>query len=179
MGIYTKQNYNRKNHLKWCSMIVRGQYKPVVIMSASEVQFLLAEAKQGYPSLALPSSAQEYYEQGIRESFRLLGANASGVETIIHGGLPDADWSASPDKLRAIAIQKWIALTNYAGLEAWCEYRRTNLPQIPQTVTIPDDPNKRPLRLFYPATELGSNQSNVEAQGTIDVFSTRIFWDVD
>lgn len=160
-------------------MIVRGQYKPVVIMSASEVQFLLAEAKQRYPSLALPSSAQEYYEQGIRESFRLLGANASGVETIIHGGLPDADWSASPDKLRAIAIQKWIALTNYAGLEAWCEYRRTNLPQIPQTVTIPDDPNKRPLRLFYPATELGSNQSNVEAQGTIDVFSTRIFWDVD
>ena len=27
--------------------------------------------------------------------------------------------------LAAIAIQKWIALCNFNGLEAWAEYRRT------------------------------------------------------
>jgi hypothetical protein len=35
------------------------------------------------------------------------------------------------------------------------------------------------LRLFYPSGELASNGENVLAQGTVDVFATRIFWDVD
>ena len=86
------------------------------------------------------------------------------------------NWTASTDKLKAIAIQKWIALTNFSGMEAWTEYRRTNLPNIPQALTVTDA--KRPLRLFYPSTESGSN-SNVADQGAIDVFTTKIFWDVD
>jgi hypothetical protein len=89
-----------------------------------------------------------------------------------------ADWTASPDKLKAIWMQKWIALANYSGLEAWSEFRRTNFPSLPVSASAPAG-QKLPLRLFYPVSEVGSNEGNVKAQGTIDVFNTRIFWDVD
>jgi len=89
-----------------------------------------------------------------------------------------SDWSASPDKLKAIWFQKWIALTNFSGLEAWSEFRRTNFPPLPASAGAPVG-QPLPLRLFYPSTELASNGANVLAQGTIDVFTTRLFWDVD
>ncbi len=161
------------------SLIVKGQFNnPYIIMTAAEIQLNLAEAKQRFPASTLPGTAQTYYEEGIRQSFRALGAPSARVVEVINGGKADADWTASTDKLRAIAIQKWLALCNFNGLEAWTEYRKTNLPVTPQAATVAD-PNKRPLRLFYPATEKGSNGANVDLQGTIDPFTTRIFWDID
>ena len=157
------------------SVIVKGDFaKPVILMTASEIQFLLAEAKQRFPSINIAGSAQSFYEEGVKQSFRLLGA--SNPTAVLTNGIENSDWTASTDKLKAIAIQKWIALTNFSGMEAWTEFRRTNLPNIPQAPTVTDA--KRPLRLFYPSTESGSN-SNVAAQGNIDVFSPRLFWDVD
>ncbi len=160
------------------SLLTKGAYnKPYILFTASEVQFLLAEAKQRYgTAVNLAGTAQSYYEEGITQSFRVLGADVTKAAQLKTSGIVNADWSASPNKLEAIAIQKWIALNNFNGLEAWTEYRRTNLPVTPQasTVTSAD----RPLRLFYPNTEKGSNV-NVAAQGAIDVFKTRLFWDVD
>jgi hypothetical protein len=132
--------------------------------------------------VTLPSSAQTYYENGVRESFRLTGTTATygagTATTLLTSGINLADWTASPDKLQAIWMQKWLALVNYSGLEAWSEYRRTNFPVTPPSLsTSPTAP--RPVRLFYPQTELASNGANVNAQGTIDVFTTKIFWDVD
>ena len=75
-------------------------------------------------------------------------------------------------------MQKWLATVNFSGFEAWSEFRRTNYPPIPLSASAPAG-QKLPLRLFYPSTELGSNNENVLAQGTIDVFNTRLFWDVD
>lgn len=159
------------------SLLVRGQYnRPFILMTATEIQFLLAEAKQRFPSINFAGTAQSYYEEGIKQSFRLLGAPASGVSSLLTGGKLNADWSASPNKLEAIAIQKWIALVNFSGLEAWTEYRRTNLPVTPQTPVVSDA--RRPLRYFYPNTEAGSN-SNIPIQAADAVFNTRIFWDVD
>ncbi|MEP7374349.1 MAG: SusD/RagB family nutrient-binding outer membrane lipoprotein [Chitinophagaceae bacterium] len=160
------------------SLLVKGEYnRPFILLTAAEVQFLLAEAKQRYGgSVNLPGTAQSYYEEGVKQSFRVLGANVGKATELLTSGIADADWSASPNKLNAIAYQKWIALCNFNGLEAWTEYRRTNYPVTPQaqTVTSAD----RPLRLFYPSTEKGSNP-NVTEQGTIDVFATKLFWDVD
>jgi len=158
------------------SLFVKGQFnKPFLLITATEIQFLLAEAKQRFPSINFAGTAQSYYEEGVKQSFRLLGASAAGATALLANGKVNADWSASPNKLEAIAIQKWIALANFSGLEAWTEYKRTNLPVTPQSPVVTD--SKRPLRLFYPSTESGSNK-NVSAV-TVDVFSTRIFWDVD
>lgn len=161
------------------SLLVKGEYnRPYILMTASEVQFLLAEAKQRFSDVTLPGTAQSYFEAGIVQSFRVLGANTAGAANFKGSKINNYDWDASTDKLAAIAIQKWIALTNFSGLEAWAEYRRTNLPVTPQSIQIVGE-TKRPLRFFYPNTELGSNGENVKAQGTIDVFATRLFWDVD
>ena len=166
------------------SQIKKGEFnRPMILMTNAEVQFLLAEAKQRYgAAVTLPLTAQAYYEQGVRESFRLTGTTAAygaaAATTLLTSGFDLADWSASPDKLKAIWMQKWIALVNYSGLEAWSEYRRTNFPVTPASLLTPANA-PRPLRLFYPQAELASNGENVLAQGTIDVFATRLFWDVD
>ena len=107
----------------------------------------------------------------------MLGAPVAGAVAFKDSKVVNYDWDASTDKLAAIAIQKWITLTDFSGLEAWAEYRRTNLPVTPQSIQVTDA--KRPVRFFYPNTEAGSNGENVKTQGTIDAFATKLFWDVD
>jgi hypothetical protein len=166
------------------SLFVKGEFaRPVILMSNAEVQFLLAEAKQLYgAAVNLPSTAQTYYENGVKESFRLTGTTAAygaaTATTLLTSGIDLADWNASPDKLKAIWMQKWVALVNFSGMEAWSEYRRTNFPVTPASLST-STTAARPVRLFYPNTELAANGANVTAQGNIDVFTTRLFWDVD
>jgi hypothetical protein len=162
------------------SQLVKGQVnKRFMFFTAAETNFLLAEAKQLYGAgVTLAGTAEDYYKQGVRESYRQVGSTVTAANTLLANGLDLTDWTASPDKLKAIWFQKWIALVNFNGMEGWAEYRRTGFPAIPQSIIV-SDPNKRPRRLFYPQSELGSNEANVEAQGTIDVFTNRLFWDVD
>lgn len=159
------------------SLIIKGKFdNPYVIFTATEVQFLLAEAKQRYgAAVNLTGDALTYYNEGITQSHRLLGADLSKVSLLTTSGKNNVDFVASTDKLAAIATQKWIALINFSGLEAWTEYRRTKVPNTPQTpqVTTTD----RPLRLYYPNTESGSNGANVPTG--IDALKTRLFWDVN
>jgi hypothetical protein len=160
------------------SLLVRGDFsRPYIIMTAAEVQFLLAEAKQRFGDVALTGTAKSYFEEGMVQSFRVLGSTAAGANAFKGSKVNNYDFDASTDKLAAIAIQKWIALCNFSGLEAWTEYRKNNLPATPQSIQVVDA--KRPVRFFYPNTESGSNSENVNAQGTIDVFSTKLFWDID
>ncbi|MEZ4904017.1 MAG: SusD/RagB family nutrient-binding outer membrane lipoprotein [Spirosomataceae bacterium] len=160
------------------SLLVKGEFnRPYILMTAAEIQFHLAEAKQRYSDVTLSGTAKSYFEEGMKQSFRVLGANTAGADAFKASKIDNYDWDASTDKLSAIAIQKWIALCNFNGLDAWSEYRKTGLPVTPQSIQVPDA--KRPIRFFYPNTESGSNGDNVKAQGTIDVFATRLFWDVD
>jgi hypothetical protein len=162
------------------ALIVRGQFNNnVVIMTAAESFFLLAEAKELYgASVTLPQTSQVYYEQGVRESFRLTGTAATAATTLLTSGKDHADWTVSSNKLQTIWYQKWLAMTNYTGFEAWAEYRRTNYPVLPKSASAATNATP-PVRLYYPQTELSSNGVNVTEQGTIDVFKTKIFWDVD
>ncbi len=162
------------------SLFVKGQFnKSFILMTAAEIQMSLSEIKQRFPAVTLPGTPQIYYEEGVTQSFRTLGVPTAAARAtiLLTSGKMDADWAASTDKLKAIATQKWLALINFSGLEAWTEYRRTGLPAIPQAATVTG--TKRPVRLFYPNTELGSNTANVKAQGVVDVFTSRIFWDID
>lgn len=160
------------------SLLVKGEYnRPLILMTAAEVQLHLAEAKQRYSDVNLPGTAKSYFEEGMKQSFRAFGANPVGADAFKGSKIENYDFDASTNKLSAIAIQKWIALCNFNGLDAWSEYRKTGLPVTPQSIQVPD--TKRPVRFFYPNTESGSNSANVTAQGTIDAFGTRLFWDVD
>jgi Starch-binding associating with outer membrane len=161
------------------SLLVKGEYnRPFVLLTAAEVLLNLAEAKERFGSgVNLSGTAKSYFEDGIKQSFRAFGANSNSAAAFVGSGIQNYDYDASTNKLQAIAIQKWIALANLSGLEAWSEYRKTGLPVTPQSIQVAD--SKRPVRFYYPSTESGSNSANVTAQGTIDVFNTRLFWDVD
>ena len=163
------------------SVLVRGVYnKPMVLLTAAEVQLNLAEAKQRYgASVTLTGTAQSYFDAGVTESYRALGAASSDAARLLTSGVDLVDFAASTNKLNAIAYQKWLNLANFNGLEAWSEYRKSGFPVTPQSINYVGSASTRPTRLFYPGTELGSNGENVKAQGTIDVLATKIFWDVD
>lgn len=145
-----------------------------VLMLAAESFFLQAEAMQrGY----MPGDPKAAYEQGIKEAFRYVGLTATNASTYYGQPVVDVNWDASGDKIRAIITQKWIALTNVGGFEAWTELRRTGYPEAPLSTRAGSNP--LPVRLLYPLTEYSLNKSNVEAQGTISQFTSKIFWDVN
>ena len=162
------------------ALIQRGVFnRPVILMEAAESFFLLAEAKELYGSaVTLTGTSQSYYEQGVRESFRLVGSTDARATALLTSGKDLADWTASPNKLNAIRAQKWLALVDFGGFEAWSDYRRTGYPPIPKSASAAADA-KLPVRLYYPSTEAAANATNVAAQGTIDVSNGRLFWDVD
>jgi Starch-binding associating with outer membrane len=160
------------------SLLTKGAFdRPIILMTAAEIQFSLAEAKERFGAgVTLPSDAKTYFEAGMTQSFRILGAGTANATTYVGSGVDNYDYAASTNKLKAIATQKWLALCNYSGLEAWAEYRKTGFPVTPQTPQVTDA--RRPVRLFYPNTESGSNK-NVPAQGKDDAFNVKLFWDVD
>lgn len=163
------------------SVIKKGEFnRPMYLMLAAESFLLLAEARQRYgAAVTLPLDAQTYYETGVKESFRTTGTTATygaaTATTLLTSSKDLSDWTASPDKLKAIWLQKWLALVNFSGFEAWSEYRRTNYPVTPASASAPAGA-KPPLRLYYPSTEEGSNPNVPKG---VDVFNTRLFWDVD
>ncbi len=163
------------------SIITKGKYNnPLYLITAAEAQFLLAEAAFKYSAVTFSKTAQQYYEQGVIESFRLLGVTDPNTRAnaLLTSPFENASWTASTDKLKAIWTQKWLALVNFSGMEAWTEYRRTNTPAIPLSAGAPAS-QKPPVRLFYPNTELGSNEANTPPQDANVVFDSRIFWDID
>ena len=161
------------------SLLAKGKFdNAYIFLTAAEVQLNLAEAKERFGTgVNLTGTAKSYFEAGIAQSFRTLGTPMAGAAGFIGSKIDNYDYEASTNKLNAIAIQKWLAFTNFSGLEAWSEYRKTGLPAHPQSVQVTDA--RRPVRFYYPNTESGANAANVTAQGTIDVFATKLFWDVD
>ncbi len=180
------------------SFITKSGYnKDIFLMLAAESFFCLAEAKEMFPTVTLSGTSESYYKQGVREAFRITGTtkanftvtladgstllpnpDPSADSTILRNGNILSDFTASTNKLNTIRFQKWLALTNFSGLEAWCDFRRTNYPAIPPSAGAPVG-QALPVRLFYPNSEQASNGANITAQGTIDVFAGRLFWDVD
>jgi len=88
-------------------------------------------------------------------------------------------WAASTDKIQAIIYQKYISLAGYNNLEGYLEYERTGYPNLP--VPASADPSAVsttiPKRQYYPLSELTSNAANLAKEGTINIFTTKIFWE--
>ena len=100
-----------------------------------------------------------------------------------------------------VLSQKWFALNAISTLEVWTDYRRVPYTEVRPTSTVNDhfvygaavgyDPGppisvspqntstKIPVRYLYPQTEYNYNAANVGAEGTVDPFTSRIFWDLN
>jgi hypothetical protein len=104
------------------SFITKAGYgKDSYLMLAAETFFCLAEAKQAFPTVTLPGTVKSYYDQGVKESFRVTGTTSDPATTILVNGKLLSDWTAATNltqQLQTIWFQKWLAMTNFSGLEA-------------------------------------------------------------
>lgn len=147
--------------------------QPAYIMTSHEALFLQAEAAQrGW----ITGDPKTLYQQAITDSFKNLGLTAADAMTYYSQTAPNVGWDSSPDKIQAIITQKWASLNGWSPFEAWSDYRRLGIPNVP----ISQDPSTSikqiPVRLFYPLSEYSYNSGAVKAQGDINQFTSKIFW---
>ncbi len=143
-----------------------------IVFTAAESLLLQAEAVQrGY----LSGSAQNLYESGITESYKLLGLTTTDATAYYSQFVNLVGWTASANKIEAIINQKWIALNGINGGETWIENTRTGYPaHVPLSTVAPG--TLRPVRLLYPSSEIAGNTANVPQQNESQAFTSRIFW---
>jgi hypothetical protein len=151
------------------------------IMPAFESMFLEAEAiARGW----LPGDAKTAYEAAVTESFVWLGVPDAVNEAANYlSNTTIANWSnagSDPEsQAKFIAYQKYIALAGVDPVEAWSDLRRLNM--LPDNGYITVNPGKLsstlPKRLPYPETEYTTNAGNVNSEGTINIFTSKIFWE--
>ncbi|MCE2996280.1 MAG: SusD/RagB family nutrient-binding outer membrane lipoprotein [Cyclobacteriaceae bacterium] len=154
-----------------------------LIMTYSELQFILAEARE--KNLVTSGVAETYYTNGINANFdyyRSIVPSSYGIDLTLPSGYftqtSVAYAGTQSQKLELIARQKWVALF-FNGLEAWTDWRRSGLP-----VLIPGAGNLNnnliPVRYIYPQSEQSLNANNrseaVTRQGADDI-NTQVWWD--
>jgi len=157
---------------------------PVFLISKSESYFLQSEAiARGWGT----GSAKTAYENGIQASLAKFGI--TGADSIYGPtGVYKFPTSAVFDTLlKAIIVQKWIAMANSQSLEAWIEQSRTHFPEtspvaavnpayIPGQWTISVNNvtgNKFPKRLLFPESEIKRNPNTPALKPIKD----KIWWD--
>ena len=196
IGMLPDANITSPSGMLWMSI----QYSPDlasstagegIIMSFSEVQFILAEAaEKGYIDGG-SSAAGNYYIKGIKDQFAYYASRVPANYAASYLKLSGADITANDAyfaqeavaysgtqarKLEKIGIQKWISLYQ-VGFEAWSEWRRTGIPTIP---VGPVGPGFIPRRMIYPADELRINEANYQKAVSIlgaDDLKSRVWWD--
>lgn len=165
----------------------------VVLMSYSELQFVLAEARER--GFITSGDAATYYNNGVQASFdyyesrlELAAKDNTAYNDLVNIVQPAASYFTQADveytgtqeeRLEKIGTQKWIALF-FNGLESWADWRRTGYPTItpgPAAVI-----SNVPTRFQYPtgvqALNLEAYQAAIARQGSDDL-ATRVWWDVN
>lgn len=162
-----------------------GQAPPVpdaskaLLMTYAELQFLLAEARE--KGWITTGDAATYYRNGIDANFSYWQNTVPASYNLSVTPAPDyftqagVEYTGTQDeKLRRIALQKWIALY-FNGLEAWFDWRRTGMPEIiPGADNLNN--NKVPVRYPYPLSEQslnGANRSEAVTRQGADNLNTR------
>jgi hypothetical protein len=146
----------------------------VALMTDFESLFLQAEAVQRG---LITGDAKALYNAAVTSSIIYQGGTAQGAADYLTQIKNLVNWDESPNKIAAIITQKWLALNGLNPDPMWVDYRRTGFPDF---IHFSQDPSREndtpPVRLDYPQTEITTNNDNVVAQGTIDVFTSKIFW---
>jgi hypothetical protein len=144
------------------------------VMASSEAYFIQAEAAQIGLITGDPATL---YNDGITASFVYEGLTAAQAATYYAQAsiaYPTAGTFAAQQE--AIITQKWAALNPFGALEAFNEYRRTGYPAVPVSIYPGVTQTTQPTRIYYPFIEYATNAANVAAQGTINPFTSKIFW---
>jgi hypothetical protein len=174
------------------STVSRNQYFPGMIMTAAEVNFLLAEY---YLKAANDAAAKTAYETGIAKSIEyyywlrtfskdntspaLVPTNATEVNNYIaSAGVNWNNAATTPDKLKLIATQKWLHYSVVQPVESWAENRRLDAPVFSFETDNSSNQKQPPVRWVYPSAEQTFNPTNYEAVKANDKLTVKLFWDI-
>ena len=162
--------------------LAKSASQPQWLITSVENMFMYAEAvARGW----LPGDARQAYENAVRESFVWLGVPnpVTAAETYMTGH-PIANWAFAgttvAQQVRFIGYQKYIAMAGFNPLEAWNLYRRLDVLTTNPPLSVHPDKlgnGNLPIRYLYPSTEYAVNTESVLAQGTINMFTSKVFWD--
>jgi len=144
-----------------------------VMMEASEMLFLLAEARhKGWISTG---NVKDYYENGIKMSFERWGI-IDGAKPSSHIGSDQIvdDFKAYFAKdgvaleggdgdLDKIAMQKWLSMVLTNHTEAYTDYLRTGKPAFIGKIAASFSNYDYPWRFVYPLDEASNNKENYDA----------------
>jgi hypothetical protein len=162
-----------------------GASLPTPVLTAAEVNFILAEASERGLGGLTAGTAAAYYNAGITASLNQWndmaassGQSISAAAMAAYLANPSVVYSGGVAGLKQIALQKYVALY-MDGATAWFEWRRTCVPNT--IVPGPDATlNYVPRRLEYPTTEATANgdalKAAIAAQGP-DNLGTKLWWD--
>jgi hypothetical protein len=142
---------------------------PVMLMSAAEVYFIIAEVRLREGKNAEAATA---YETAITRDFEYLGVSGAAA----YLAKPEVAFN---NTLQRLIEQKWITMFQ-APYEAWTDWRRTGFPVLtPAAVNRTN--NIIPRRLTYPQLEINLNRSSLEAGPGVPVpyesLKQRVWWD--
>ncbi len=192
---YDKNNYNARMVRPFLSIEFERPTCPGVILTAAEVEFLLAEAaSKGW---SVSGSAEDHYKAGITASMEFLNnyylPAAQKISAAEISAYIDAILLANPfagNERELINTQAWILhLTNPS--ECWANLRRADYPVIMDRNALPkygdftydDDNLTTPVRLKYPSLEAKYNSEkykeavNRAPLNGDDNWHTRLWWD--
>jgi len=184
---------------------LRSPSQPTVLMLLAEHLFSKSEAE--FRGLITTGDAKTDYLNGIRASYQTtyrsgtapaavaataesdayLAANANNGlvnweatttrSTDQYGNLLASGATRTVSTLEKILTQKWLAENTFASTEAYDDYRRTSLPNIPISLEASQPALGIPTRLLYPQVEINTNGANVTAASAGITQYSRLFWD--
>lgn len=159
-----------------------NQDSPIIIISAARMKLTEAEAAlRGW----INADAKALYEEGIKLSFEakadLVGATYDEAELNAYLAQTGVKFEGTTDdKIKLIALQRWINGYLEDGIEAWSDWRRLDYPTLKPGPAVTEWTHV-PYRRVYSSDDKSANaeqfQKAIEEQGE-DSYNTRVWWDV-
>ncbi|MDQ1152347.1 hypothetical protein QE382_004331 [Sphingobacterium zeae] len=164
----------------------RNQTFPGILMTASEVKFLISEFKSRTGNDA---DAKASFEEGIKLSIAMqqnlrtksnndeVAAPSAPTTEQINKYITNVGWSGN--KIQLIAMQKWLHFNIIQSVENWSELRRLDYPILSFRVAPSDRQKTVPVRWNIAQSELSNNSTNYSAVKDQDNVNNKLFWDVN
>lgn len=178
----------RAEFTEWNIQKVAHLEAPTVFQNYSEVEYLLAEATlRGWIA---EETVQAHYNKGVLASIQLqtIYPNAISIEEASAAAnlyLEKNPFLATSfeEQMEQIHIQFWVSQFMCSNVESYSNWRRTGYPQLtPYNYPGNETGGSIPRRVRYAAREASLNTEHyneaVALQGP-DLFTTRIWWDVE
>ncbi len=158
------------------SAVTYNNDNPVILMSDWEVSFLRAEAAVRFGTA---DDANSLFESALTQNFNYVGA----VDTVGFVASLDFAGSSDADKVKTIAIQKWVSMNGLQEDEGWIETRRFDTDgnkifsgvngvfDTPAISVMPE--GTHPSIWLYPQSEISLNPNSPAQRDLMG----RVFWD--